>query len=94
MTDDSFEIIISKQALDHFGEINQLDKATEELGELIVALAKWRANRSAEHAIAVIDEIADATIVLDQLREIFGRWECGEQTKHKQERLAQKLRIS
>ena len=95
MTDDSFEALaISKQALDHFGEINQLDKATEELAELIVALSKWRADRSVDNAIDVIDEIADVTIVIDQMRELFGRWECLEQTKHKQERLAQRISIS
>jgi hypothetical protein len=84
---------LSKQALDHFGELNQLDKAQEELGELITALARWRADRSTDKAIAVIDEIADVTIITDQLREIFGRWECEEQTKHKQKRLEEKLGI-
>jgi len=93
MTDDSFEIL-SRHAIDRFGEIHQLDKAQEELAELLVALSKWRADRSAENAIAVIDEIADATIVLDQLRELFGRWECGAQTEFKRERLAQRLSIS
>ncbi len=84
---------LSKQALDHFGELNQLDKAQEELGELITALARWRADRSTDKAIAVIDEIADVTIITDQLREIFGRWECEEQAKHKQKRLEEKLGI-
>ncbi len=85
---------LSKQALDHFGELNQLDKAQEELGELITALARWRADRSVENSIAVIDEIADVTIVTDQLREIFGRWECDQQTEHKQKRLEERMGIS
>jgi hypothetical protein len=93
MTDDAFEIL-SRQALDHFGELHQLDKAQEELAELLVALSKWRADRSADKAIAVIDEIADVTIVVDQLRELFGRLECALQTKHKQERLAKRMTIS
>jgi len=68
-------------------------KAVEELGELIVALARWNARipdplKSADLALAVIDEIADATIMLDQLREVFGAWECDEQTNHKRRRLA------
>jgi hypothetical protein len=85
---------LSRQALDHFGELNQLDKAQEELGELITALARWRADRSVDNSIAVIDEIADITIVTDQLREIFGRWECEEQLKHKQKRLEERMGIS
>jgi hypothetical protein len=85
---------LSRQALDHFGELNQLDKAQEELGELITALARWRADRSTDNAIAVIDEIADVTIITDQLREIFGRWECEEQLKHKEKRLEERMGIS
>ena len=82
---------LSQQALDHFGELNQLDKAQEELGELITALARWRANRSVENAIAVIDEIADVMIIADQLRELFGPWEVDMQKEFKQKRLADRI---
>lgn len=60
-----FEEKVLFSAVEYFGEENQLKKLTEEVGELLVAVAHWRDNRdSASH---VAEEIADVTIMLRQL---------------------------
>ena len=57
-------------AINHFGVDNQIDKAIEEMGELITALARRRLDRSRKEDIA--EEIADVLITANQLRIIFG----------------------
>lgn len=52
-----------------FGADHQVLKATEELGEAIVEIAKALAGESNRDHLA--EEIADATIMLEQLRQIF-----------------------
>ena len=58
MTEQDTEIM--RAAINHYGEGAQVKKAIEELGELIVALAK-------EDIPNIKDEIADVGIMLDQL---------------------------
>lgn len=57
---------ILKKAIDHYGAAEQRDKAIEEMGELIRALA--RMNDKAN----IAEEIADVRIMLDQMEMIFG----------------------
>lgn len=57
-------------AINHFGVDHQIDKAIEELGELITALARRRLDRSRKEDIA--EEVADVLIVANQLRIIYG----------------------
>ncbi|TXH57065.1 MAG: hypothetical protein E6Q97_05080 [Desulfurellales bacterium] len=52
---------------------DQMVKTIEECGELIVALAKYRADGSPRSYDAVIDEIADVIIMTEQMRQLFGR---------------------
>lgn len=54
-----------KKAVDTFGKDNQINMATEELAELIVAINHWRRGRAGKDA--VIEEIADCYITLKQL---------------------------
>lgn len=55
---------ILHNAVAHFGADNQLNKLTEEAGELLVAVAHWRIGKdSASH---VAEEIADTLIMLKQ----------------------------
>ena len=60
---------VYKDAVTQFGEEKQLDVAIEELSELITAIQHFR--RSKAKRGAVLDEIADVTIMLGQLRYIF-----------------------
>jgi len=57
-------------AINHFGVEHQIDKAIEEMGELITALARRRLDRSRREDIA--EEIADVIITANQLRIIYG----------------------
>lgn len=52
-----------------FGADHQVLKATEELGEAIVEIAKALAGESNREHLA--EELADATIMIEQLRQIF-----------------------
>ena len=71
---------IHQRALNKFGEQSQHLKLIEEMAELTQAIIK-RTN--------VSEEIADVTIVLDQLKLIYPEWKSWEQIKLK--RLEEKL---
>ena len=60
---------IYRKAIELYGERDQIDMAIEEFAELIVALNHYRRNRADKPD--VLDEIADASIMLDQLRILF-----------------------
>lgn len=62
------EIII--KAIDHFGKESQISKAIEEMSELTCELARSQNNRSMN--IKIIEEIADVSIMMNQLKLIFG----------------------
>lgn len=62
--------------IDHYGKGHQINKAIEELGELIVALAKEknahkRQQVAPHHRADIIQEIADVKITIAQLEIIF-----------------------
>ena len=65
------QINICKKAIDTFGEISQMIKATEEMGELIrvisrVILQQGESDEQIESNYN--EEIADVTIMLEQLK--------------------------
>lgn len=66
---------VLNKAIDEYGTSPQIDKAIEELSELIKALLKERYARMTDNhneAIAnVCEELADAIIMLNQLEIIF-----------------------
>jgi hypothetical protein len=62
---------ILELAIEHYGEDHQVIKAMEELGELIAQLAK-RSNETGLR-INLLNEIADASIMIEQLKIIFGQ---------------------
>ena len=56
-------------AIKHFGEINQINKAIEEYAELIQELAKYKnSNKISDN---LIEEFADVIIMSYQLKKIF-----------------------
>lgn len=57
-------------ALDVFGRDHQLTVALEELSEVQKEICKIL--RGEGNALALAEEVADATIMLEQVRQIFG----------------------
>lgn len=72
-------------AINHFGVDHQIDKAIEEMGELITALSRRRLDRSRREDIA--EEIADVIIMANQLRIIYGGQMVDEIVQQKLDRL-------
>ena len=63
---------ICKKAINTFGERNQMIKAIEECGELITVLAQTFTKPNDVPVGAILTEIADVEIMIQQLRVIFG----------------------
>lgn len=61
---------ICREALQHFGWPGQRLKLYEEIGELMVELARFDIGRSTVYSIA--EEIADVQILLEQLTIHYG----------------------
>ncbi len=59
------------EAICKWGELAQLEMAEEELLELILAIKDYKRGRQGDRRSAVIEEMADVYLMLDQLREIF-----------------------
>lgn len=62
---------ILKSALDHFGVTSQIIKTAEECGELMQALSKYHFNEIRFNS-DVITELADVSIMVEQLAHFFG----------------------
>lgn len=77
------------RAINHFGVECQIDKALEEMGELIVELSRRRSTRCDAERIA--EEVADALIMLEQLRIIFGASKVDGYVAEKLERLEKRI---
>ena len=72
-------------AINHFGVEHQIDKAIEEMGELITELARRHTMRHDRDAVAL--EIADVLITVNQLRIIYGASLVDEKVEQQLERL-------
>lgn len=64
------QINVMIDALEHYGNNEQVDIAIEEMNELIKELLKNR--RGEENRSMIADEMADVYIMLEQLKFIFG----------------------
>ena len=65
------EKLICRKAIDTFGEISQMIKATEEMGELIRAISRvilQQGESDVQIESNYNEEIADVTIMLEQLK--------------------------
>lgn len=76
-------------AISSYGKHAQIRQAVEELGELIVAIAKYKRGSVGEDA--VIDEIADVRIMAMQLSLIFGEDDVKDRIVYKLNRLNERL---
>lgn len=84
---------VLQSATEAWGVDAQIDKAIEEMGELLTALMKAKLNRGEEKGFIpkIQDEIADVTIMMEQLKLIFGASSVNEIIAYKIDRLAQTL---
>ena len=81
---------VYEAALSRYGVYSQLWKAIEEMSELTNEIAKDHAGGSTQEAL--IDEIADVTIMMEQLRLIYDVNEAvQERIDFKMRRLAQRI---
>ena len=76
-------------AISHYGKEHQKKKAIEEMAELITALSREQDGRATEHD--VITEIADVSIMMCQLMEIYGDEKCQQEIQRKQARLMRRI---
>jgi hypothetical protein len=77
------------EAIALWGEKSQIDIAIEELAELIAELMRHRRSRSIPGGVH--GELADASIVLEQLLLIFGKEKVDEFRRAKLERLQKRI---
>ena len=76
---------IYRATLEKWGEQAQHDQAVEECAELIAALKHYRRNKIDKQA--VIDELADVTLMIGQLTWMFGPDEVERAVKEKLSKL-------
>lgn len=81
---------ICLRAIDHFGVSAQKWKLVEELGELLVEIAREQIGRGNKEAIR--EELADATIMCEQMRLVYGQKEVDSWIRRKLARLCLLLR--
>lgn len=81
--------IVSKQALEKFGEKNQIQIAIEECAELIQALCHFERNRKTKEQVT--QEIADVYLSLESLQHIFGKCQIEQWFDQKVERLQKEV---
>ena len=65
------DIQLLEKAISHFGCQRQITKAIEEMGELTVDLARYLNGKGM--MVNLLGEIADASIMIEQLKLIFGK---------------------
>lgn len=83
------ERIVLKNALETYGQWPQIMMCIEECAELTNALAKMSRNRGT--TMDIITEIADVSIIIDQLSMMFGEMKVHEERVRKIERLKERL---
>ena len=79
--------------IDKYGTKHQEDIAIEELSELQKAILKHRRKRSGKRRKKVIDEIADVSVMLEQLKIIYScHKEVAERMDYKIERQIKRIK--
>jgi NTP pyrophosphatase (non-canonical NTP hydrolase) len=82
---------ICLRAIDHWGVEHQKGKAVEEMGELIVELAREQDVRSDRDRVR--EELADVIVMCEQLRIIYGYEDVGKWITKKLQRLWERMRL-
>jgi len=79
--------LLYEAAIDKWGKPSQIEMLIEEMGELILALQKFKRDPSKEMAAHVCDEMADVEIMLEQNKLVFSESEVEERKAFKLDRL-------
>lgn len=78
-----------ERAIEHYGLATQVTMVFEETGELQNALAKFIRGRGTQQA--VITELADVSIMIEQMARLFGQEDFAAEKERKLNRLARRL---
>lgn len=62
---------VYEDAIERYGSEHQMVVAIEEMSEVIKSLTKWLRRGGESDLDSIVEEVADATIMLEQLRLIF-----------------------
>ncbi|MEO5350212.1 MAG: hypothetical protein H7836_11265 [Magnetococcus sp. YQC-3] len=89
LTTSDTEDMLLTQAISLWGDSAQMDMACEECGELISAINQFKRGRITKEQ--VIDEIADVTILMAQMANMFGADEVQKTITKKMYRLIERL---
>lgn len=82
-------IELYKNALNKWGELPQVTMVYEETGELTSALAKYQRGRFTDDE--VITELADVSIMVEQMAILFGYEKFEQEKERKLKRLEERL---
>ena len=77
------------KAIDTWGQMPQINMVNEECGELITSLARYLRGR--DTADDVITEIADVSIMMEQMAVLFGKEQFEKEKERKLQRLKERL---
>lgn len=94
MCDHPEDLRLFAEAINFWGIEKQLNMLMEEIGELIVAINKWRRRKdknSESEVFDMIEEMADTGLLIEQMRNYFGRSLYRKFRVKKMERLRKKL---
>ena len=80
---------LDKEAIEKWGELPQVNMVYEETGELITALARFMRGRS--DAADVITELADVSIMVEQIALMLGYDAYETEKNRKLERLKERV---
>ena len=83
------KIALYQQAIEHYGLDTQVIMVFEETGELQNALAKFIRGHGTQKA--VITELADVSIMVEQMARLFGQEDFAAEKERKLNRLARRL---
>lgn len=77
------------KAIDTWGQMPQINMVNEECGELITSLARYLRGR--DTVDDVITEIADVSIMMEQMAVLFGKEQFEKEKERKLQRLKERL---
>ena len=83
-------------AINTYGQVPQMDMIVEECSELIQAIQKYKRNPCEDNRKAIVDELADVSIMCKSGDNMFSRYgdEIKERIEFKIDRLQDRLEVS
>lgn len=84
------KIELYEEAIDVWGQLPQINMVYEECGELTTALARYLRGRAT--ANDVITEVADVSIMMEQMAVLFGKEQFEQEKERKLQRLKKRIK--